>query len=65
MNSTHCESRAIRTELFTTPISSEPIPAAEIDEMIWLEPGLARAFNLAPLRLESVLPVRKALRQAP
>jgi hypothetical protein len=48
VNSTHCESRAIRTELFDTPISSEPIPAAEI-EMIWLEPGPAGAVDLAPL----------------
>lgn len=55
----------VHAELFATSISSEPIPAAEIEEMIWLDPNLAEAINLAPLTLESVLPMRAALRQQP
>lgn len=55
----------VNAELFATSISSEPIPAAEIEDMIWLEPGPAGAISLAPLTLETVLPMRDAMQQRP
>lgn len=55
----------VNAELFATSISGEPIPAAEIEDMIWLEPGPAGAISLAPLTLETVLPMREALQQRP
>ncbi len=55
----------VNAELFAISLSSEPIPAAEIEDMIWLEPGPAGAISLAPLTLETVLPMREALQQHP
>jgi len=53
----------VHAEQFATSISSEPVPAAEFEEVIWLEPGPAGAISLAPLTLETVLPMREALQQ--
>ena len=55
----------VNAELFAMSLWGEPIPAAEIEEMIWLEPGPAGAISLAPLTLETVLPMREALQQRP
>ncbi|MCV3206767.1 NUDIX domain-containing protein [Mesorhizobium sp. YC-39] len=46
----------IEAELFELSIADEPVPAAEIEEMIWLNPELAICMELAPLTAEIVLP---------
>lgn len=46
----------VEAELFELTIAGEPIPAAEIEEMIWLSPELARGMDLAPLTADIVLP---------
>lgn len=46
----------VEAELFELPITGEPIPAAEIEEMIWLSPDLAGGMELAPLTADIVLP---------
>ena len=46
----------VEAELFELSITGEPVPAAEIEEMIWLSPELASGTELAPLTAEIVLP---------
>lgn len=46
----------VEAELFELSIAGEPIPAAEIEEMIWLSPDLASGMELAPLTADIVLP---------
>lgn len=45
----------VEAELFAVSIEAEPMPAAEIKEMIWLDPGSARDIELAPLTRDVVL----------
>lgn len=45
----------VEAELFTVSIESQPVPAAEIEEMIWLEPTAANSLDLAPLTRDVVL----------
>lgn len=44
----------VEAELFELAISSEPVPAAEIEEMIWLPPEPAPGLELAPLTADIV-----------
>lgn len=46
----------VEAELFELSIAGEPVPAAEIEEMIWLHPELASGMELAPLTADIVLP---------
>ena len=46
----------VEAELFELAITGEPVPAAEIEEMIWLSPELASGMELAPLTADIVLP---------
>ncbi|TPI45922.1 NUDIX domain-containing protein [Mesorhizobium sp. B2-9-1] len=46
----------VEAELFELSITGEPVPAAEIEEMIWLNPELASGIDLAPLTADIVLP---------
>ncbi|MBN9549019.1 MAG: NUDIX domain-containing protein [Alphaproteobacteria bacterium] len=46
----------VEAELFELSITGEPVPAAEIEEMIWLNPEMARCMELAPLTANIVLP---------
>ncbi|MDX8481087.1 NUDIX domain-containing protein [Mesorhizobium sp. VK24D] len=46
----------VEAELFELSIADEPIPAAEIEEMVWLSPDLASGMELAPLTADIVLP---------
>jgi len=46
----------VEAELFELSITGEPVPAAEIEEMIWLNPDLANGMELAPLTADIVLP---------
>lgn len=47
----------VEAELFRVSIAGEPQPAAEIEQMIWLKPGSAGDFELAPLTRDVVLPL--------
>ncbi|MGT2468756.1 MAG: NUDIX domain-containing protein [Mesorhizobium sp.] len=46
----------VEAELFELSIAGEPVPAAEIEEMIWLNPEAEAGFELAPLTATFVLP---------
>lgn len=46
----------VEAELFELPITGQPVPAAEIEEMIWLNPEAAAGIELAPLTATFVLP---------
>lgn len=48
----------VEAELFTLSIDSEPIPAAEIEEMTWLDADAASSIELAPLTRDVVLALR-------
>ena len=45
----------VEAQLFAVSIEAEPMPAAEIEEMIWLEPTAANGLDLAPLTRDVVL----------
>ncbi|TPL21621.1 NUDIX domain-containing protein [Mesorhizobium sp. B2-4-10] len=45
----------VEAELFALSIDSQPIAAAEIEEIIWLEPGSTNSVELAPLTRDVVL----------
>jgi 8-oxo-dGTP pyrophosphatase MutT (NUDIX family) len=45
----------VEAELFSVFVDSQPAAAAEIEEMIWLDPGSARNVDLAPLTRDVVL----------
>lgn len=46
----------VEAELFEVTMSGEPVPAAEIEEMIWLHPNRIGAVELAPLTRDAVIP---------
>ncbi len=46
----------VEAELFELSITGEPIPAAEIEEMIWFNPETEAGIELAPLTATFVLP---------
>lgn len=46
----------VEAELFELAITDEPIPAAEIEEMIWFNPEAAAGIELAPLTATFVVP---------
>lgn len=43
-------------DLFETPLAGTPLPAAEIEEMIWIDPAGHDGIVLAPLTRDSILP---------
>jgi 8-oxo-dGTP pyrophosphatase MutT (NUDIX family) len=45
----------VEAELFALSVESQPIPAAEIEEMIWLDPNSADAIELAPPTRDAAL----------
>jgi 8-oxo-dGTP pyrophosphatase MutT (NUDIX family) len=54
----------VEAELFALTIAmkqtdSQPLPAAEIEEMIWLDPKAIGGVNLAPLTRDVVLALRQ------
>ncbi len=56
----------IDATVFLCPLDGEPVAAAEIEEIGWLELGAPRARrDLAPLLTEFVLPALAALRDSP
>ena len=44
-------------ELFELVVDSDPVAAAEIEEMIWVSPARQEELTLAPLTREAVLPL--------
>jgi 8-oxo-dGTP diphosphatase len=58
----------VEASLFALPIGSQATPAAEIEEMIWLDPSLVDDVELAPLTRNVVLGLSgksRRLNQAP
>lgn len=45
----------VLAELFEVATDQEPVPAAEIDEIIWLRPDRSEGIELAPLTRDIVL----------
>ncbi|MGO4832480.1 NUDIX domain-containing protein [Rhizobiaceae sp. 2RAB30] len=46
----------VEAELFELTMSGEPVPTAEIEEMIWINPDRIGAVELAPLTRDAVIP---------
>jgi 8-oxo-dGTP pyrophosphatase MutT (NUDIX family) len=56
----------IDATVFLCPLEGEPVPAAEIEEVRWLELGVQQPRrDLAPLLTEFVLPALAALQDSP
>ncbi len=49
----------VEAELFALSIDGQPMPAAEIEEMIWLDPKAIGGVELAPLTRDVVLSLRR------
>jgi len=47
----------VEAELFELSIAGQPTPAAEIEEIIWLDTVSHDGFDLAPLTRDTVLPL--------
>jgi 8-oxo-dGTP diphosphatase len=47
----------VEAELFAVRLSGEVVPAAEIEEAVWLDVALPAPFPLAPLTRDYVLPL--------
>lgn len=44
----------VDAELFMVTLGSEPLAAAEIDEIVWIDPAAPGAIELAPLTAQTV-----------
>ena len=51
--------RLVDAELFRVDVAGEVAPAAEIEEVVWVEPGAPDGIVLAPLTALHVLPLCK------
>ncbi|MEP6482255.1 MAG: exonuclease domain-containing protein [Rhodoglobus sp.] len=55
----------VRAEVFALSITDEPVPSAEIEELLWLESGDApEGVELAPLTRDTILPLWAGRRAA-
>lgn len=52
--------RRVRGAIYLVQIEGEPSPAAEIEEMLWIDPTAPPAARLAPLLETQVLPALAA-----
>ncbi|MFC7399894.1 NUDIX domain-containing protein [Chelatococcus sp. GCM10030263] len=52
----------VHADLFSVGLHEEVRPAAEIDEVIWLDPSRAGEIELAPLTRDHVLPLHARFR---
>lgn len=57
-NEPGCE---VNCQLFRLDIDQVPEPAAEIEEVVWVDAGDVSHLELAPLTRDSVLPLYRAL----
>lgn len=53
------EGSLVEAELFEVPIGKPVTPAAEIEEMIWLDPNSVGTLAIAPLTRDHVLPLAR------
>ena len=53
--------QTVKAELFHLILTSAPIPAAEIEEAIWVKPDAAECLPLAPLTRNHVLRLARAM----
>lgn len=51
----------VEAEVFHIVTSDEPTPAAEIEEIVWVEATAAPRLVLAPLTRDHILPLHRAL----
>ena len=49
----------VEAELFAITTTARPVPAAEIEEIRWVEPAMAEDLPLAPLTRHHVLPLHR------
>lgn len=54
----------VDAELFSVSMRSEPVPAAEIEEALWVDPDAHDAPMIAPLTRDVILPLHRRLRGA-
>ncbi|VVN76711.1 hypothetical protein PS718_00789 [Pseudomonas fluorescens] len=50
----------VQAEIFQLTINAEVFPAAEIEEVIWVDPATDPALELAPLTRDLILPFYRA-----
>ena len=50
----------VQAEIFQLTIDAEVSPAAEIEEVIWVDPATDPALELAPLTRDLILPFYRA-----
>jgi hypothetical protein len=51
----------VQAEVFRVDVEAAVHPAAEIEEIIWIEPSAPGKLNLAPLTRDHVLPLYAAM----
>lgn len=51
----------VNCQLFRLDIEQDVVPAAEIEEAIWVDAGSVDHLNLAPLTRDSILPLYRTL----
>jgi 8-oxo-dGTP pyrophosphatase MutT (NUDIX family) len=59
----HEAGRIVEAELFQVDLIGEIAPAAEIEQVIWVDPAAPGALPLAPLTRQHVLPLAQARRR--
>jgi 8-oxo-dGTP pyrophosphatase MutT (NUDIX family) len=55
----------VQAELFRVDTCDTVAPAAEIEEVVWIEPGQPPAMQLAPLTRDLILPLYRKVLSAP
>jgi 8-oxo-dGTP diphosphatase len=51
----------VQAEIFRINVNTAVTPAAEIEQIVWIEPSAPGKLNLAPLTRDHVLPLHAAL----
>jgi len=51
----------VRCELFEVRINVEVVPAAEIEEVVWISADSHPDLNLAPLTRDTILPIYRGM----
>ena len=55
----------VEAEIFQLQVNSQIVPAAEIEEVVWMDPAKPGSLALAPLTRDHVLPLAASLPNAP
>jgi 8-oxo-dGTP diphosphatase len=53
----------VKAAVYAIAVCGEIVPRAEIDEMLWIDPGLPPEIQIAPLTRDYILPLAAAGRE--